>query len=63
MKYKIWIKDRKDETMQTLEVPPYRDGSTPTMLRIKGVACLSPYFTWGDYKQIQFERITTKDDP
>jgi len=63
MQYEVWIKGRKAATIQILEVPPYRDGSSPTMLKIKGVACKSSYFTWDDYKLIEYRRIPTKENP
>ena len=63
MKYEIWIKGQKDKTLQTIEVPAYKDGSAPTMLKIRGVACRSSHFTWADYKYLKHERITTKDNP
>jgi len=63
MKYKVWVKDRKDETLKIIEVPPYNDGSAPTMLKIRGVACRSSHFTWADYKNLKHERIPTKEDP
>ncbi len=63
MKYKIWVEGRKDETLKEIEVPPYKDGSAPTMLKVKGTACESSHFTWTDYKKIKYERITTKEDP
>ena len=63
MKYKIWVEGRKDETLKEIEVPPYKDGSAPTMLKIRGAACKSSHFTWADYKNLRYERIPTKEDP
>jgi hypothetical protein len=63
MKYKVWVKDHKDETLKEIEVPPYKDGSAPTMLKIRGTACRSSHFDWADYQNLKHERITTKEDP
>lgn len=63
MKYEVWVKGQKDTTLQIIEVPPYKDGSAPTMLKVKGTACKSSYFTWDDYRNLEYERITTKEDP
>ena len=63
MKYQIWVEGRKAETLREIEVPPYKDGSAPTMLKVRGTACRSSYFTWDDYKKLRHQRITTKEDP
>jgi len=63
MKYKVWVEGKKESTLQILDVPAYRDGSAPTMLKVRGVACRSSHFTWANYKNLRHERITTKEDP
>ena len=63
MKYKVWVKDREDETLQEIEVPPYKDGSAPTMLKIRDTACKGSHFSWADYKNLRYLRIVTKEDP
>lgn len=60
MKYEVWIKGKKESTLQILDVPAYRDGSSPTMLKVKGVACRSSHFDWSDYKNIKYNRIKPK---
>ncbi len=64
MKYLIWVKDLKKTTIRQFDIPPYsKDGSPPTMIKIKGVACKSVFFNWSDYSKIRYERIPTKEDP
>ena len=63
MKYKVWVKGRKDETLKIIEVPPYNDGSSPTMLKIRATACKSSHFSYDDYTNLRHERIPTKEDP
>ncbi len=64
MKYLIWVKGMKATTKREFDIPPYpKDGSAPSMLKIKGVACKSGHFNWSDYKKLKYERITTKEDP
>lgn len=60
MKYEVWVSGKKKATKQTLEVPKYRDGSAPTMLKIRNVACKSGLFDWSDYKNIKYEKIPLK---
>jgi len=60
MKYEVWVSGKKSTTKQILEVPAYRDGSAPTMLKIKGIACRSIFFDWSDYKQIKYKKIPLK---
>lgn len=60
MKYEVWVSGKKKATKQTLEVPAYHDGSAPTMLKVKGVACRSGLFDWSDYKKIKYKKIIPK---
>ncbi|MBA7491588.1 hypothetical protein ES702_02136 [subsurface metagenome] len=61
MKYEVWIKGQKESTLQILDVPAYRDGSNPTPMKIKGVACKSSHFTWANYKNLRYEKVPPKN--
>jgi hypothetical protein len=63
VRYRVWIKGRREETERVVNVPNEGGGGFSKDDRIRSHACGTMYFGWSDYDRLEYEPRVPNWDP